>query len=111
MTDDVISREKAIKAACQGFCHPGAFCPDTGCKQLDPIKSIPAENQWVPCSERPPETPDPVLVTLKWAEDDYEVSIDEYWSGVPEHQGWGYDDEKVVAWRPLPKPFRGESKQ
>lgn len=43
--NDLISREEAIKAACRGFCHPGASCPDTGCKQLDPIKALPFTRQ------------------------------------------------------------------
>lgn len=40
--DDLISREAALKAACEGFCHPGIFCPDTGCRELEPLKRSPA---------------------------------------------------------------------
>lgn len=40
--DDLINREAAIKAACEGFCHPGLFCQDTGCKELNLIKAIPS---------------------------------------------------------------------
>lgn len=49
--DDLIYREDAIKAACKGFCHPGIFCPDTGCKELEPIKNLPTVDaipvEWV----------------------------------------------------------------
>lgn len=52
--DDLIYREDAIKAACKGFCHPGACCPDSGCKELDTIKNLPAVKQktgkWLPDS-------------------------------------------------------------
>lgn len=26
--DEYIRKQDAIKAACRGFCHPGALCPD-----------------------------------------------------------------------------------
>lgn len=56
---------------------------------------------WIPCEERLPETPSPVLITIEWADDDLEVTIGEYWSG---YDGWGGIDEKVTAWKPLPEP-------
>lgn len=35
--DDLISYDAANKAVCKGFCHPGASCPDAGCKELNLI--------------------------------------------------------------------------
>ena len=57
---------------------------------------------WIPCEERLPDTPAPVLITIEWADDDLEVTIGEYWSG---NDGWGkVIDGKVIAWKPLPEP-------
>ena len=57
---------------------------------------------WIPCKERLPDTPAPVLITIKWADDDLEVTIGEYWSG---NDGWGLViDGEVTAWKPLPEP-------
>lgn len=70
---DLISRQAAIKAACEGFCHPGIACPDCGCKELDPIKAVPAVSQWIPCKERMPNYAGRYLVTKnewgKWQVD------------------------------------------
>lgn len=70
-------------------------------------KAINAE-RWIPCSERLPDTPDMVLVTIDWGDSDYEVSTDEYWSinGVAT-EGWGnLHGEVVTAWMPLPEPYK-----
>ena len=40
--DELIYRHDALKAACEGFCVPGPFCPDGYCKQLDKLKAVPA---------------------------------------------------------------------
>ena len=56
---------------------------------------------WIPCEERLPDTPAPVLITIEWAGDDLEVTIGEYWSG---NDGWGKVWGKVIAWKPLPEP-------
>lgn len=30
---EYICKQDAITAACKGFCHPGAICPDVPCKE------------------------------------------------------------------------------
>lgn len=40
---DYIDRQAAIEAACKGFCHPGARCPDVECReQTKFIREIPS---------------------------------------------------------------------
>ena len=131
--DDLISRDAAIKAACKGLCHPGLFCPDTGCKELEPLKRIPAAERWIPCSERLPEGISPVLITWKnnnpapyyrhikgkpfsgaahycrgkwwWYSSVTEDYLEEYGGYDPEI----VDEEiEVIAWMPLPEPYKGE---
>lgn len=63
--------------------------------------------QWIPVSERLPESVAPVLVTLKHANDDLEVTTAEYWAdGKGDDFGWGTLADKVVAWMPLPEPYK-----
>lgn len=117
MTDDLISREAALKAACEGFCHPGIFCPDTGCKELDPIKNLPAAEQWTPCIERLPEKKRSVYwictdtgyqCECRWTNNQYGLGESDEWD-------WSIFDtpqySHPVAWMPLPEPYKGEQNE
>lgn len=71
--------------------------------------------KWIPCSERLPGAAH-VLATLRWDEDDYEVTEMDY-HAIVAAQG---DKDKVIsagakniikhviAWMPLPEPWREE---
>lgn len=71
-------------------------------------------DDWIPISEREPDTADHVLVTIKWAEDDFEVCEIDY--GVTRYEATitklpciSKDIIKhIVAWRPLPEAYKGE---
>lgn len=72
-------------------------------------------DKWIPVSERMPEVDDEYIITIRerWGEDeewDYETTTAYYDSGkwspsydVDEGQEW-----EVIAWMPLPKPYREE---
>lgn len=75
-----------------------------GIKALEPTKSIDIvqaycnglERVWIPCKEKLPSENGHYLVSCK----DGFVSSDDYFS-----YGWDdYDD--VIAWMPLPKPYK-----
>ena len=59
--------------------------------------------EWIPCSERLPKENTEVLMSLEWG-----VDIGEYRNG-EWHSEWinHYDDDNVLAWMPLPKPWKG----
>lgn len=65
-------------------------------------------SEWIPCGERLPQNPKPVLVTILWSKyQDLEVSIGEYWKDT---DGWGeftlgYTYGEVIAWKPLDEPY------
>lgn len=70
--------------------------------------------RWIPCSEKLPIGPEnygpdsQVLVTIKYYDDEYEVSLGEYWDKAvgPEH-GWGRGSiGEVIAWQPKPLPYK-----
>ena len=58
--------------------------------------------EWIPCSERLPKENTEVLITLKWGIDIGEYRNGNWYSELINH----YDDDNVLAWKPLPKPYR-----
>ena len=83
------------------------------------IKRQPKIGKWIPCSERLPKEPktNPVLegknlelylVTTEHGsnEQDKVYPFRAFWNGVNFTDGWHILD--VVAWMPLPEPYKGE---
>lgn len=63
---------------------------------------------WIPVSERMPENRNQeVLISLKWGIDIGRYSDGEWHSEWINH----YDDGNVLAWMPLPEPFKAESEE
>ena len=74
---------------------------------LEFMPSAQSERQWIPCSERLPDTPIRVQVQLDngWIITAYRQ--EDEWLSVPDCEE-ALHDEWVVAWMPLPEPWRGE---
>lgn len=71
-----------------------------------------AEREWIPCSERLPEQSDDYICTIPLDEEETFVKVLTFHKGrfYEDDDEWGatfYDD--VIAWMPLPKPYREES--
>lgn len=68
------------------------------------IKQLPSAQQWTPVSEGLPEKEVEVLVTTSWG------NVCMAWC---DNGKWraeyinGYDDDEILAWMPLPEPFKG----
>lgn len=79
---------------------------DEGCPT---IYSSPAQ-QWIPCSERLPKARESVILSTKeWTGEGC------YWETTKHHVIWKgyrwnatYWDDEVIAWMPLPKPYKEE---
>ena len=111
--EDTISRQAAIDALTEYWKgisdrHPtldGEMAVYADCKGI--IKRLPSaqpEPKWIPCSERLPENRLYVLVTYK-----YEYGLIDHgitWYGQAEEK-WDTSRE-VIAWMPLPEPYREE---
>ena len=67
-----------------------------------------AEREWIPVSERLPDTSRWVLVTAWLGKDKYQVYTAQYYDG----QFWNAKGYKfthgVTAWCELPEPYKGE---
>lgn len=124
---DLIDREAAIDAINQ-------ICPiDTeyDCTLLDRVDvrcvltdlpSAQPEQRWIPCSERLPGDEKDVLVTRHFLNDEQlkknaikealyvEVAshVDDEWISYSDEYKIKRHLHKVIAWMPLPEPYRGE---
>lgn len=80
------------------------------------MHKVTPEPQWIPCSERLPEeekrhywvcTDTGYQCQCRWTNDVYGLGVSDRWEwkifDIPQYQ-------KVIAWMPLPKPYRAEGK-
>ena len=115
---DVIYRQDAIDAVNMGALSAATIYgrTDEGSTALyETVKAIMAlpsaqpEPQWIPCSERLPESKVDVLV---WKDNMYSVA---WYQELTKH--WLSNDfsanesKNVIAWQPLPSPYKPEEKQ
>jgi len=99
--DDLISRQMVIDAF--------YYYPNINWTTLDVIEKIdkvlPAQ-QWIPCSDRPPEESGDYLVTVAHNSGELWVEVDQFDN---ENGSWWHYMDDVTAWMPRPKPYKGET--
>lgn len=96
---DLIKREDAIKAL-----YKYSFVSkDVIEREINAIPSADRPQEWIPCSERLPKDNREVLISLEWGIDIGTYERGEWRSEWINH----YDDDNVLAWMPLPKPWKG----
>ena len=96
---DLISRESAIVQVSKAI-WDDAVAHDVK-EVLKELPSVQPEPHWIPCSERLPEEKGEYLVTINngWST----------WTGTDEYidgRFWYHGNDTVIAWQPLPEPFR-----
>lgn len=113
MSEDLISRQAAIKA----ICEDGTWLESQGCTEItmaerkqrdaDILSDLPSAQQWIPVTERLPERGVSVLIShVGYVTEDY-LDIDDgamyFWNS-----GIDLEEElKNLAWMPLPEPWKG----
>ncbi len=106
LATDTISRKAALNALNKLDVSDGVGISSVACclqeeaiRSIENLPSTQPEPHWIPCSERLPENG-----YWLWSAKGGEVQKDFYWDGHWEQaEKYGYD---VVAWLPLPKPYK-----
>ena len=114
---ELISRADAIEAVLTYFI-PRSHTGERGEHEEDFVrtifKSLPsAEAEWIPCSERLPKKGEVVLITNGKGNVRCGQYRSEYDVRDRTHYWWwkGKTIESVLAWMPLPEPYKAESEE
>ena len=115
--DDLISRRDAIDAIVNTVSRVGMHDNSAVARYgatfrqheiIDIIETLPSAQQWIPVTERLPESGQSVLIAENDTDPDWYAAIGQYKYG-----RWEWRDDmhtalppKVIAWMPLPTPFR-----
>ena len=70
------------------------------------LDALSAEAEWIPCSERLPEVTDTVLVQDVCGDIETAQVCTHYDGSLVFDGEWEYELEEVVAWMPLPTPYK-----
>lgn len=100
-----------VKCECNPYGKP-TIDFESGKKVLDWIEKAPTIEipQWIPCSERLPKDCEIVLASFKTGV----VQMCKYFDSGRDDSWWSYKDDcfawdnTVVAWMPMPTPYKGE---
>ena len=109
MSDDIISRQAAIDALAKhekSRGHNYSMFVDVVSECAEIIRDVPPmqpEQQWTSCSEGPPKEESEVLVTTSWNDVCKAWYSNGKWRAEFTNE---YDDNEILAWMPLPKPYR-----
>ena len=132
LMDDLIERQAAIDAVCMGILSAATLYGRTDegmtakkeiLRAINDLPSAQPEPQWIPCSERLPGEYGEYRITWitslskKRLIGDAEFEITSVWDN--EHYRFkgewliddyikNYPDVKVLAWKPIEEPWRGE---
>ena len=107
---DLISRKAAIEAM-----EKSEWGYLWECEQvINVVKALPSvepERKWIPVTERLPEYGERVLTTTEAGNRGKKVRSGTYTKSLFQCDNgdvWTVTDKEVIAWMPLPEPYRGE---
>ena len=111
MKYDVINRQTAIDALCDNCETVDSSCSHYPCKRYLAIEKLPSaqpEQRWIPVSERLPEGGHNIIFcdTKGNVCEGVYHAIPGQWVGFRWNAIYHHDD--VMAWKPLPDPYKEE---
>lgn len=104
---ELIYKRAAIDAMCDNCETVNADCAHYPCSRYVAVENLPPAQQWIPCSERPPKVREWVLCQCRAGiMDVLRLTEDGDWNKDYPHTD--YMRNFVIAWMPLPEPYKGE---
>ena len=104
--DDLISRQAAIALMCRALHHNY----EEG-YAVTQMLELPSAQQWIPVTERLPNANEHIDGVMRYylVQNEYGDMMVASWNGVFWEQMYWYKpvEDKVVAWMPLPNPWKG----
>jgi len=112
--EDAVSRNQVVEWLQRASDDSIQHAIDSNLKFMPPITPTRKKGKWIPCSERLPKKTGWYLITFKVYGGDYAVcemsyrKPENYW--IQNDIGKKIlDNDEVVAWMPLPEPYKAES--
>lgn len=106
---ELIDRQAAIDLfpddALEWDTNGGYIAPHFARQMIEELPSAQPDPQWIPCSERLPDKNQICIVTDDKRDITYEYGF--HPETYDEVNGWTYLGHKIIAWMPLPEPWRG----
>lgn len=106
MTIDCVSRADALDCVNWGYSFSDIY------KKINELPSVtPQEPKWIPVSERYPQIEDEYKYFLV-TDEKGKVSVQEFFLSLDEEpQPYFSGMINVIAWMPLPEPYKAESEE
>jgi hypothetical protein len=112
---DTIYRDEAMEAVWKPQVKPNELIFDALKRAIESeINNLPSADrpqEWIPCSERLPSEKDYIGDVVIWCTDKSIVGVGWYYEST---KSWATIDDtflpilgEVIAWMPLPKPWKG----
>lgn len=102
LIEDILQHENVLASA--NHVYKSGY-RDRQYEIIDTIKRQPKLGEWIPVSERLPETDDKVMCCTETKKGNKNIVIGYYMDGA-----WRCGmNSNVIAWMPLPEPYKGES--
>ena len=101
--NDLINRKDAIRVV-EGVNTANGF-------HLEKLSSVEPEWRWVPIIKALPKDDARVLTTIETEHRGKQVRSGTYFNGYFNNDNgdsWNATDKEVIAWMPLPEPYRGK---
>lgn len=108
VNDLVVDGWERVRAVIDGECRYSDFM-DAIISSLAIIDSTPDADKWIPCKERLPDKKGEYLCTIRYTTWNGKVDRGIFSGYYTKTNGWQIGEGIVIAWMPLPEPYKEQN--